>query len=176
MIALVLPLILAGGLLNRVRGGLWGGQLKIGTQGARILFAIGMAVLMALITRLVQPSAAAFWMFLSAPLWLACEFLPNGDYLGMTSIWQFLEATAVGIGNVLLPAGLLYALGYFHLFNGFWWLLLVFGGLKGVIYWISNDESGWWPLGNVQGFSKGAEMAECLYGLVLVSGLVGAAA
>ena len=172
MIALVLPLILLGGILNRVRGG----YLPTGsTQLARVIFAIGMAVLMMLVTWLVQPSAAVAFMLLSAPLWLACEFLPNGDYLGMTSVGQFVEATAVGVGNVLLPAGLLYGLTYLHLFNGIWWVLLVFGGLKGIVYWISNDESSWWPLGSVPGFSKGAEMAECLYGLVLVAGLAGAA-
>lgn len=172
MIALVVPLILLGGILNRIRGG----YLPTGsTQLARVIFAIGMTILMMLVTWLVQPSAAVFWMLLSAPLWLVCEFLPNGDYLGMTSVWQFLEATAVGIGNVLLPTGLLYAMSYFHLYSGLWWVLLIFGSLKGVVYWISNDENAWWPLGSVQGFSKGAEMAECLYGLVLVSGLVGAA-
>lgn len=172
MIALVVPLILLGGILNRVRGGLFPTG---STQLARAIFAVGMAVMMMLVTWLVQPTAAVFWLLLSAPLWFACELLPNGDYLGMTSFLQFLEATAVGIGNVLLPAGLLFAMTYFHLFAGIWWLLLVFGALKGVVYWVSNDENSWWPLGSLQGFSKGAEMAECLYGLVLVAGLAASA-
>lgn len=151
------------GFVNRVRGGLFGTELSVipwwGTQAARAFFAIIMALSCAV-------AYDNFWMVLSAPLWFLCEFLPNGDYLGMTSVWQFVEATCVGIGNVLGPVVLI----YFAMHS--WWAmaaLLLAGALKGCCYYAAKYVP---SVGNNIGFNTGAEMAEFLFGCVLGTGIV----
>ena len=177
MIWLAIGIVLFCGILNRVRGGLWGpaidggiaavdGGKKPGTQLARAIFAVGMDGALTLWTH-------EFWMLLSIPLWFIDEFLPNGDYLGAVNLWQDLEATGVGIGNVLLVGALMWALSYFHLYSGLWWAIIVAGALKGVVYLVANRLP--FGIGNGWGFNQGAEMAELLFGLVLGAGIVGSA-
>lgn len=148
-----LTLIPVAGLLNRVRGG----YLPTGsTQLARAIFALGMGAMLAFAH--LNP-----WLLLSTPLWFAGEFMPNGDYLGMTSVWQFLEATSVGIANVFLPALLVGWLGN-HIGAG---VLVGAGALKGGCYLVAK-----YIPSKIQGFQQGAEMAELLFGLVLGAGVI----
>lgn len=148
-----LTLIPVAGLLNRVRGGF----LPTGsTQLARAIFALGMGAMLAFAH--LDP-----WLLLSIPLWFAGEFMPNGDYLGMTSWLQFLEATAVGVANVLLPALLAFWLGYQVATVA----LMIAGALKGVCYLVAK-----YIPSKIPGFQQGAEMAELLFGLVLGAGVI----
>lgn len=148
-----LALIPVSGLLNRVRGGF----LPTGhTQVARAIFAVGMGVMLAL--------GQHDWRLLTTiPVWFVGEFAPNGDYLGMTSVWQFLEATSVGIANVFLPALLMGWLGYHFAAVA----LVAAGALKGVCYLVAK-----FIPSKITNFQQGAEMAELLFGLVLGVGVV----
>jgi hypothetical protein len=153
--------------LNRVRGGLFGPVVicisnaikalfgvppsKGATQLARAIFAIGMGVAMWAATNNIL-------MLVSILLWVACEFLPNGDYLGASNIWQDLEASAVGIGNVSLPA-LLFAFTGRPVAAG---ALIIAGICKGPLYKLAQ-----YIPSKISGFQQGAEMAEFLFGMIL---------
>lgn len=155
----LLIIVLLGGFVNRFRGGWLGSQLGTGTQTARAIFAGIMGIFVAL--------AYGSWpLLLTVIAWEIGEFLPNGDYLGMTSVWQFAEATAVGLGNVCLVAVGIYFLDS----HWTWWPLIIAGGMKGVVYYVANYKLSWWPTG-IPGFSAGAEMAEFIFGAVLCLGI-----
>lgn len=154
---LILALIfLLSGPANRFRGG-W---LPTGhTQIARAVFAL----IMGIFCTLAFSSVLGLVTILA---WGICEFLPNGDYLGAASVWQVLEATGVGIGNVLLPVVSIYFLNHRLAIP-----LLIAGASKGAVYYIANHKNSWWPLGKIQGWSKGAEMAEGMFGWALGAGI-----
>jgi len=123
---------------------------------ARGIFATGMGI-------------SAWWAtgdwhcLATGPLWELCEFLPNGDYLGASNLWQDLEATGVGEGNVLLPCVCLFYLGHHNTAIA----LGICGALKGMIYWLANKIPSTLP-----NFRQGAELAELLQGLALGLGLI----
>lgn len=165
---LFIAIVVLGGFVNRIRGGLWGTQIdteiaavdggrKPGTQLARIIF----AVVMGCFTALVFGNP---WLLLTIFAWELGEFLPNGDYLGLSNIAQFGEADGVGLGNVLLTC-----VAIFFVTHLFAWPLAVAGLLKGTVYYVANKMPG--PTLNI-GFNPGAEMAELLFGMVLCAGLV----